>query len=68
MLSDRVVRIAKISAQAEQVFGERARAVRWLYQPLTALGGKTPFEMIATEAGAARVEDVLTAIEHGVYA
>ena len=66
-VSDRLARIARIAAQAEQVFGERAKAVRWLQQPLTVFGGKTPFDKIATEAGAARVEDVLTAIEHGVY-
>lgn len=67
VVSDRLARIARIAAQAESVFGERARAVRWLHQPLAALGGKTPFEKLATEAGAARVEDILTAIEHGVY-
>lgn len=67
VMSDRLARIARIAAKAEEVFGERAKAVRWLHQPLVALAGKTPFEKMTTETGASRVEDVLTAIEHGVY-
>ncbi|MSQ60579.1 MAG: DUF2384 domain-containing protein [Betaproteobacteria bacterium] len=67
VVSDRLARIARIAAKCEEVFGSREKAVHWLHEPLIALGGKTPFERMLTETGAARVEDILVSIEHGVY-
>lgn len=67
VVSDRLARIARVTARSEAVFGDRAKAIRWMQTPCVALGGRTPFEKMITESGAARVEDVLAGIEHGVY-
>src|SRR5882672_1882053 len=66
--SDKAVRVARITAMAEQVFGEPRRAWRWLRIPKRRFDTKTPVEMLATEAGARLVEEMIGQIEHGIFA
>lgn len=66
--SDRAVRVARIAAMAEQVFGEPERAWRWLRKPAQRFEGKAPLEMLASEAGARLVEEALVQIDHGIFA
>jgi putative toxin-antitoxin system antitoxin component (TIGR02293 family) len=48
---------------ANRGFGDFAKAQDWLNQPRVQLGGRTPMEMLGTETGARRVEELLTQIE-----
>jgi putative toxin-antitoxin system antitoxin component (TIGR02293 family) len=64
--SDRLVRLARIAALAEDVLGRRDKAGRWLQKPNRALGGATPLEQLDTELGARQVEQILGRIGHGV--
>ena len=66
--SDKAVRVARIAAMAEQVFGEPERAWRWLRKPKRRFEGKTPLEMLASEAGARLVEEMIGQIDHGIFA
>jgi putative toxin-antitoxin system antitoxin component (TIGR02293 family) len=66
--SDKAVRVARITAKAEQVFGEPERAWRWLRKPKQRFNGKTPIEMLATEAGARLVEEMIVQIDYGMFA
>ena len=66
--SDKAVRVARITALAEQVFGESERAWRWLRKPKRTFDGKTPMEMLGTEVGARLVEEVVQQIDHGIFA
>ena len=66
--SDKAVRVARITAMAEQVFGEPERAWRWLRKAKRRFDGKTTVEMLATEAGARLVEEMIGQIEHGIFA
>jgi len=65
--SDRLVRLGRIAALAEEVLGNRARAARWLRQSNRALGQAVPLRRLDTDLGAREVETVLLRIEHGVY-
>jgi putative toxin-antitoxin system antitoxin component (TIGR02293 family) len=66
--SDKAVRVARVTAMAERVFGESERAWRWLRKPKRRFDGKTPVEMLATEAGARLVEEAIGQIDHGIFA
>lgn len=66
--SDRLARVARILALADETFGDEAKAHRWLRKPNRALDGQVPLEMIATEAGARVVEQALGRIAHGIVA
>lgn len=65
--SDRVARMAGVTAHAQRVFGDRAGALEWLRTPNAALEGETPLRFLRTGSGAAVVDAVLTRIEYGVY-
>ncbi len=64
--SDRLVRVARIAALAEEALGQREKAGRWLQKPNRGLGGATPLERLDTELGAQQVEQVLGRIGHGI--
>jgi putative toxin-antitoxin system antitoxin component (TIGR02293 family) len=65
--SDRLFRVGRIAAHAENVFGERAKASRWLHKPNRALGGVSPLSLLDTDLGTQEVEKILGRIEYGVY-
>jgi putative toxin-antitoxin system antitoxin component (TIGR02293 family) len=65
--SDRLVRLGRIAALAEQVLGDRDKAVRWLHRENRALGQRVPLRQLDTDLGASEVEAILLRIEHGVY-
>jgi putative toxin-antitoxin system antitoxin component (TIGR02293 family) len=66
--SDKAVRIARVVALGEQVFGASDRAWRWLRAAKRQFRGRTPIQVMATEAGARLVEELLHRIDEGVAA
>jgi putative toxin-antitoxin system antitoxin component (TIGR02293 family) len=64
--SDRLLRLARVSAQAAETLGSEEMAARWLRRPNRALGNQTPLDLIDTDIGARQVEEVLGRIEHGI--
>ena len=66
--SDRLVRLARIQALAEDVFGDRAKANKWLRETLGILDGRSPLEMVRTETGARIIEQILGKIAWGAAA
>lgn len=66
--SDKLIRVARVIARAEQTFGSPEKAHMWLRRPTTPLKGEEPMKLLDTEAGARQVEDLLTKIDHGIAA
>jgi putative toxin-antitoxin system antitoxin component (TIGR02293 family) len=67
--ADKAVRIARLTARAQQVFaGKPDYAAEWLREPKSQLGNRTPLHALATESGALAVEEILVGIEHGMFA
>jgi putative toxin-antitoxin system antitoxin component (TIGR02293 family) len=56
----------RVQRMAEETFGSPHKAMVWLSRPTRALDGKTPMELMNTESGLQRVEDLLTRIDHGL--
>lgn len=65
--SDRLYRLSKTIAIAEEALEGTANAMSWLRRPQPALGGKVPLELLVTQAGADDVETLLRRIDYGVY-
>jgi putative toxin-antitoxin system antitoxin component (TIGR02293 family) len=65
--SDRLTRVARLIARAEEALGDPATAIHWLRRENRALGGVRPLQALDSDAGALAVERVLGRIEHGVY-
>jgi len=66
--SDRAVRIARVVALCEEVFGDRERGWRWLRTAKRQFQGRAPLQLLATEAGARLVEELLYRIDEGLAA
>jgi putative toxin-antitoxin system antitoxin component (TIGR02293 family) len=63
--SDKLARIARIIALAEHVFGNKAKAARWLRKPNRVLGGDVPLLMLERGEGAVIVEQSLMQVAFG---
>ena len=63
-----VVRLTRVQAQAEDVFGDAGKANRWLREGLGILDGKSPLEVARSEAGGRLVEQILAKIDWGAAA
>jgi putative toxin-antitoxin system antitoxin component (TIGR02293 family) len=66
--SDRAVRLARIAALGEQVFGDGGRAWHWLRTAKRQFKDRSPLQLTATEAGARLVEELLYRIDEGMAA
>jgi putative toxin-antitoxin system antitoxin component (TIGR02293 family) len=64
--SDRAVRLARILALAETVFGEHHKSLRWLRSPKRRFGDRAALEVVCTEAGARLVEEMLYQVDEGM--
>ena len=63
--SDRLLRLARISAQAAATLGSEEKAAQWLRRPNRALGNQAPLDLVDSDIGTRQVEEVLGRIEHG---
>lgn len=67
LIIDRLERFKRITQQAINLFEDEEEAKKWLSTPKVSLHNKTPFEAMATDAGAKQVEQILYRAEYGVY-
>lgn len=65
--TERAVRVASIIRLAEEVFGNRETALRWLREEDDRLGDRTPLSLLHTEAGGREIEAMLHGIAHGIF-
>jgi len=65
--SDRLYRLSKILAVAEEVLGDAEHAMTWLRRAQPGLSGHVPLDLLVTQAGADEVETLLRRIDFGVY-
>jgi putative toxin-antitoxin system antitoxin component (TIGR02293 family) len=66
--SERAVRVASMTALAEETFANKDKAQKWLRRPTAPLGGKRPIDLLDSEPGARLVEQLLYRIGHGIAA
>ncbi len=66
--SERAIRTAKILARAQSVMGDQQSALDWLRTAKRRFEGRTPIQMLATEAGGRLVEQMLIQIDQGMFA
>jgi putative toxin-antitoxin system antitoxin component (TIGR02293 family) len=65
--SERLMRLARVIAHAESVFGDKQKAMEWLSRKSRVLGQR-PFDLLDTDLGTQSVIDELVRIAYGVYA
>jgi putative toxin-antitoxin system antitoxin component (TIGR02293 family) len=66
--SERVLRVARVLARAQEVLEGEAKAKAWLEEPSMALAGRTPIDLLRTDIGTELVLTELLKIDHGMWA
>jgi putative toxin-antitoxin system antitoxin component (TIGR02293 family) len=66
--SDKVLRLARVTALAEVVFGDGGKALKWLRARKHRFGERSPLALLATDAGTRLVEDMLWRLDEGMAA
>jgi putative toxin-antitoxin system antitoxin component (TIGR02293 family) len=59
--------LARVAAQAQDVFESADTATSWLKRPNRGLNGHAPVDLLDTDAGTEQVVELLDRIEYGVY-
>jgi putative toxin-antitoxin system antitoxin component (TIGR02293 family) len=65
--ASRAWKLAKMLAQASDVFGSREAAERWMSARAIGLNGDRPIDLLQTGPGADVVSEYLERLELGVY-
>jgi putative toxin-antitoxin system antitoxin component (TIGR02293 family) len=66
--SDRIVRLMTTIVEAEEIFGDRSKAIAWLKTPSLALNGLQPLDLMTSDPGAQLVRDELNRVRYGHWA
>jgi putative toxin-antitoxin system antitoxin component (TIGR02293 family) len=66
--SDRLVRLVRLVAAADETFGDPGKALAWLNRENRVLDGQSPLSLADTDQGARSVEALLGRIGHGLAA
>jgi putative toxin-antitoxin system antitoxin component (TIGR02293 family) len=64
--SERLLRVLRVRRIVREVFQTDQAVSDWLIAPDASLGKKSPLEMLTTDVGAAKVENLARAMVHGV--
>lgn len=66
--TDRFIRVARLTALVETVFGNVEKAQDFLAKPRERWNGKTGSELMQTDNGGRMVEELLQQLNHGFFA
>ena len=66
--SERLMRVVRVQRLAREVFTTDEAVAEWLRTPDHSLGMKAPLNMLTTDIGTAKVENLAKAMIHGVPA
>ncbi|WP_223457445.1 MULTISPECIES: antitoxin Xre/MbcA/ParS toxin-binding domain-containing protein [unclassified Pseudomonas] len=64
--SDRLFRLAHITAMAQTVFGDTHKAQRWLSKSKARFSGENPIALLSTSPGTRLVEELLIEVAEGL--
>lgn len=60
-------RFSRVRDSAERLYESWERAQQWLNRPNPRLGGRTPVELLDTDNGEQKVEELLGQIGEGIF-
>ncbi|MCY1402532.1 hypothetical protein D3C87_994340 [compost metagenome] len=63
--SDRLFRVTHVTAMAETLLGDNAKAKHWLLKPKESFSGRCPITMLSTYPGTRAVEELLLQVAEG---
>jgi putative toxin-antitoxin system antitoxin component (TIGR02293 family) len=68
--SERLIRLARVYAEAVELFGDEEKALQWLNTPDTYIPGQppiTPFQLASKDSGARLIESHIRRTAYGIF-
>lgn len=66
-LSEKIMSIADIYSYGYEIFGDQQEFNQWVFQPIPALGSKSPYDFLSSHYGREEVRNIIGRIAYGVY-
>jgi putative toxin-antitoxin system antitoxin component (TIGR02293 family) len=66
-LSEKIMSLADIYSYGYEVFGDQEQFNQWIFEPVKALGGKAPYDILNNHYGRQEVRNLIGRIDYGVY-
>lgn len=66
--ADRLLRVIRVIERATAAFESREKAMRWLRKPKRRLGGRSPMDVLGSDAGVTEIINWLDRIDYGIAA
>ena len=67
LLSEKIMSVADVYSYGYKVFGTEHAFNKWIFEPLGALGGKSPYDILDNVYGREEVKHIIGRIDYGVY-
>lgn len=67
VLSEKIMSLADIYSYGYEVFSDPHEFNEWIFQPINALGGKAPYDLLGDQYGREEVHNLIGRIDYGVY-
>lgn len=67
VLSEKIMSLADIYSYGYEVFSDMHEFNEWIFQPINALGGKAPYDLLNSQYGREEVRNIIGRIDYGVY-
>lgn len=67
VLSEKIMSLADIYSYGYEVFSNPLEFNEWIFQPINALGGKAPYDLLDNQYGREEVRNIIGRIDYGVY-
>ncbi len=67
VLSEKIMSLADIYSYGYEVFSDIHEFNEWIFQPINALGGKAPYDLLNSQYGREEVRNIIGRIDYGVY-
>lgn len=67
VLSEKIMSLADIYSYGYEVFSDPLEFNEWIFQPVNALGGKAPYDLLDNQYGREEVRNLIGRIDYGVY-
>jgi putative toxin-antitoxin system antitoxin component (TIGR02293 family) len=67
MLSEKIMSLADLYSFGYEIFGNQAEFNQWVFEPVSALGGQAPYDLLSSQYGREEVKNLIGRIAYGTY-
>ena len=67
VLSEKIMSLADLYSFGYEIFGDQHQFNQWIFEPLAALGGQAPYDLLNSQYGREEIKNLIGRIAYGTY-